>query len=203
MARRTKEEAQETRKRILDAALHVFAAKGYSRATFVDVARRIGMTKGAVYWHFENKQALLAALIEYMHGREQALLEADLPDTASLNGLKDYLVAHMRIATRDEEFRKFSMFILLQMEWSADMITAVREELMKFRAEPFEELSGILAQAQRRGEVRNGSDIKAAKGMLTGVWLGLLTAHLQGMLSADPVEAAEVAFTALIDSLRA
>lgn len=59
MARKTKVEAEETHQRILRAALDVFAAEGYERATFEDVAHRIRLTKGAVYWHFKNKPELL------------------------------------------------------------------------------------------------------------------------------------------------
>ena len=54
MARRIKEEAEQTRARILASALDLFSSKGYSRTTLTDVASRLGMTKGAVYWHFAS-----------------------------------------------------------------------------------------------------------------------------------------------------
>ena len=57
MARKTKEEAAETRTNVLMAALDLFAEKGYSRTTLGGIAKRIGMTRGAVYWHFDNKEA--------------------------------------------------------------------------------------------------------------------------------------------------
>ena len=66
MARRTKEEAERTRARILANALTLFAKKGYEHTTFTDIAARMKMTKGAVYWHFESKQTLLMALIDEM-----------------------------------------------------------------------------------------------------------------------------------------
>ena len=53
MARRTKEEAERTRTRILASALSLFAKKGYEHTTFTDIAARLKMTKGAVYWHFD------------------------------------------------------------------------------------------------------------------------------------------------------
>ena len=64
MARRTKEEAERTRTRILANALSLFTKKGYDHTTFTDIAARLKMTKGAVYWHFESKQALLIAIID-------------------------------------------------------------------------------------------------------------------------------------------
>lgn len=54
MPRRTKEEAEATRESVLRAALDLFSEKGYSRTTLNDIAKRIGMSRGAVYWHFVN-----------------------------------------------------------------------------------------------------------------------------------------------------
>ncbi|MDP1741279.1 MAG: TetR family transcriptional regulator [Polaromonas sp.] len=64
MARRTKEEALATRHRLLDAAEHQFQAKGVSRTSLQDIARRAGATRGAVYWHFRDKADLFNAMME-------------------------------------------------------------------------------------------------------------------------------------------
>ena len=53
-----------TRERILQAALEVFAAKGYHRALVDDIVRVSGTSKGGVYHHFPNKEALFLALVD-------------------------------------------------------------------------------------------------------------------------------------------
>ena len=53
-----------TRMRILDGALDVFARKGYHRAIVDDIVRASGTSKGAVYHHFPNKEAVFAALVD-------------------------------------------------------------------------------------------------------------------------------------------
>jgi len=53
-----------TRERILDAALEVFARKGYHRARVDDIVRASATSKGAVYHHFPNKQAVFLALVD-------------------------------------------------------------------------------------------------------------------------------------------
>jgi len=53
-----------TRDRILEAALDVFARKGYHRALVDDIVRASGTSKGAVYHHFPNKQAVFLALVD-------------------------------------------------------------------------------------------------------------------------------------------
>jgi AcrR family transcriptional regulator len=52
------------RERLLDAAAEVFAERGYRATTVDDIAAAAGLTKGAVYWNFDSKEALFAALIE-------------------------------------------------------------------------------------------------------------------------------------------
>lgn len=56
--------AVRTRQQVLDAAAEEFAAHGYLGTTLLDVVRRTGMTKGALYGHFASKEELAAALIE-------------------------------------------------------------------------------------------------------------------------------------------
>jgi len=80
---------------------------------------------------------------------------------------------------------------------------AVRRELMNIRMDPFDEFGPILNEARRRGELREDIDIATAKDMLKGMWIGLLTVYFQGLSATDPVQTAEIALGALIDSLRA
>jgi AcrR family transcriptional regulator len=58
-----------SRERILDAAFEVIRDEGYSGATMAKVAKKAELPVGSVYWHFENKDLLLAALIETSYAR--------------------------------------------------------------------------------------------------------------------------------------
>src|SRR5258707_14717076 len=58
-----------TRDKILQAALEVFAQKGYHRALVDDIVRVSRTSKGAVYHHFPNKEALFLALVDEFAGR--------------------------------------------------------------------------------------------------------------------------------------
>lgn len=62
--RRTKEEAAQTRQDLLAAALTVFSRKGYEAARLEDIAEIAGVTRGAIYFHFDNKAGLFMALVE-------------------------------------------------------------------------------------------------------------------------------------------
>ena len=73
---RTPNVGEDRREQILDAAMRVFAEKGYSRATNRDVAREAGITTGLIYYYFENKEALLQAVLEE---RSPAQVIAQIP----------------------------------------------------------------------------------------------------------------------------
>jgi len=73
---------RDTRTRLLDAAERVVARVGYESATLDDVAAEAGLTKGAVYWHFDSKTSLLLALLERYSKEELGALTADLQGVA-------------------------------------------------------------------------------------------------------------------------
>ncbi len=62
MGRQVRSEA--TRRKILDAAIDVFGEVGFAAAGWNTIIERTGMTKGALYHHFDSKDALASAIIE-------------------------------------------------------------------------------------------------------------------------------------------
>lgn len=62
--RRSKADAEQTRISILDAAERLFCDQGIAPTTLERIARAAGVTRGAVYWHFKDKDELLTALRE-------------------------------------------------------------------------------------------------------------------------------------------
>jgi TetR/AcrR family acrAB operon transcriptional repressor len=73
--RRTKEEAQATRNRILDAAERIFHAKGVAGASLEDIAAGAKVTRGAIYWHFRDKGELFNAMMKRVELPAQALMD--------------------------------------------------------------------------------------------------------------------------------
>lgn len=64
MARKTKEDAETTRRAIINAARTVFFKCGVSRSSLEKIAEAAGVTRGAVYWHFKDKAELFYAMRE-------------------------------------------------------------------------------------------------------------------------------------------
>jgi AcrR family transcriptional regulator len=64
-SRRVHQTTPENERAILDAVLSLAVTAGYEGTTMAEVARVSGLPIGSVYWHFENKERLFAALIDY------------------------------------------------------------------------------------------------------------------------------------------
>ncbi|WP_052434417.1 ScbR family autoregulator-binding transcription factor [Streptacidiphilus melanogenes] len=70
------ERAIRTRAEILRCAAQLFSERGYQQTGIKDVAEKVGMTKGAVYFHFPNKQSLAVAVVEALYESWPRALEA-------------------------------------------------------------------------------------------------------------------------------
>jgi AcrR family transcriptional regulator len=65
---------------ILDAALKVFAEKGFTGARMEDIAARAGVTKGTIYLYFENKEAVFKTLVRESIGATLSEVTANVRD---------------------------------------------------------------------------------------------------------------------------
>lgn len=118
MTRHMTEEVR--REQILEAARQAFVEAGYHPTRMDDIARRAGLSKGGVYFHFESKQVLFAALVEQefqqsmdylvqVHEQDVSVLEKlellgrYYPGYASANPLSArFFIVMTEVALRDE-----------------------------------------------------------------------------------------------------
>lgn len=192
MARRAKQDAEKTRTRILASALALFARKGYEHTTFTDVAARLKMTKGAVYWHFETKQALLLALLDEMLAKFRRQTERLLPPgETSFEGLAFPVVADMMVrnALRIIEDPKGTAFFLLiheQIKWADASMTDVRNDLMRNpRFGPWAAFKTAVENDVRAGRARANADAVQAATVCMAIWDGLVHSRIAGVLQCD------------------
>lgn len=75
-----------TRRALLDAARALFAEKGYAEVTVEEVVRGAGVTRGALYHHFQDKRVLLKAVVEEMEDEIDTLVESAAKDAHLSSG---------------------------------------------------------------------------------------------------------------------
>lgn len=76
MVRRTRAEMEETRARLLATARRVFCERGYAATSMDDLTAQAGLTRGALYHHFGDKQGLLAAVVAQLDAETDLRLQA-------------------------------------------------------------------------------------------------------------------------------
>lgn len=121
--RRTKEQAEQTRSAILLAAEMLFLEKGVTHSTLEQIARAAGVTRGAVYWHFENKAHLFHEMLSQVRLPPEQLTErlsgCDGVDPLLL--LRDLCIGAIENLARDEQKRRIFTILLHRCEFTDEL----------------------------------------------------------------------------------
>lgn len=154
MARKTREDALATRARILEAATELFGRQGVAHTSLNDIARAAGVTRGAIYWHFDNKVAMFTAMIErlvcplLMKSPERQRLMAENP----LGFVRAALAEFMDKLVGDARFRHVFEIFWHKCEYVGDM-AAIRNKHLEEGENHIDTLQQALALAQEKGQI--------------------------------------------------
>jgi len=209
MPRKAQRDSEKTRARILASALALFAKKGYVHTTFTDIAARLSMTKGAVYWHFESKQALLLALVDEMLGKFQRQISELLPDgETSFDGLSFPVVADMMVRNAaqiigDVKGTAFFLLIPEQIQWAEESMDKVREDLMRNRRfGPWAAFKTAIENDVRAGRVRPDVNPIQVASVSIAIWDGLVHTRIVKLLQCDLEDTLRKSYAAVWESIR-
>lgn len=152
MARHTKEEALATRTRILDAAELLFEVHGVSRTSLHHIAEAAGVTRGAIYWHFEGKPDLFNAMMERVRLPMEAALSASAePRQADpIQTIRRSFIDALRATVTDPQARRVFEIAIHKVEYVGELV-AVRDRRLAIRNECLGEVERGLRLAMRRG----------------------------------------------------
>ncbi|WP_020168167.1 MULTISPECIES: TetR family transcriptional regulator [Methylotenera] len=133
MVRKTKEDAELTRQRIIDAAKEVFLKRGVSRSTLEHIALQADVTRGAVYWHFKNKTEIFHAirdrvflpLIDRMDDTLATPSKTDDPLTQIENTLCDTI----NELNENIEMRQIYEIMMIKCEYVDEFATVLQQTL--------------------------------------------------------------------------
>ena len=175
MARRTKEEAQETRNRILDFAEHVFSEKGVSRTSLDDLARAAGVTRGAIYWHFRNKAELFDAMMA------RITLPMEEVTQRAQGGVCDDPLAYVRSCAlnvlqrtaTDPQCQRVFDIVCHKCEY-VDEMAELKARHLECRSECLEEMQRAFAHAITKGQLPESVNARRAAVVLHALIDGLI-----------------------------
>jgi len=132
---RTAKVVEDRRDQIIEAAMNVFARKGFTRATNKDIAQEAGITTGLIYYYFESKEALLKAIIET---RSPAQLMTTLPPQALEQPPEIFLrmlILRALSIIEGEQFIQFIRMLLPEIVHNPDMApitVSIIQRVLKF-----------------------------------------------------------------------
>ena len=174
MARRTKEEAEHTRQEILASALNLFYEKGFSRTTFDEIAKRINLTKGAVYWHFRNKADILSEIIRKTFEITRNIIAIKVPKIDSLEQLKQYMHEELKLIENNPEYRQCLYFVFHQMEWSEAILNKVSADVKSITDFNKEQIKKALKTEQENKQIKSELNIEDITECIDGLWMSIL-----------------------------
>ena len=177
MARKTKEDAKKTRQQLLASALKLFSEKGPVRVTLAEIARNAGATRGAIYWHFKDKDALLTSLWDEAIAPSEKAFDK-LVGTGSddplddLAGLIESLLTRIATEPRTRQiFRVMEQSLYVRPKDDRRGLEDIRYQLQ-------ESLTSFLQPVEKQGKLREGITASMAALLIGGSIDGIISHYL-------------------------
>ncbi|MBQ9034354.1 MAG: TetR/AcrR family transcriptional regulator [Alphaproteobacteria bacterium] len=202
--RRTKADAEQTREDILASAMDIFCEKGYSKTTFDEIAKRINLTKGAVYWNFRNKPDIVAALINDFAAKHMIMIKKfldNLHDVEFQDIIDMELLINQKIR-EDEKFAKFLFFVTCQMEWSESIISKIRPSIEETKNVGRNLIYNMLSELQKNKKIRDDVDVDMITEVLIMLYAGTLEGYFAKRLDHDFDEVVSNGFNLIFNSIK-
>jgi AcrR family transcriptional regulator len=141
-----------TKEKIFDAAVDLFAEKGYDGVSMRDIGRAVGVTEGAVYKHYSSKEAILESIFIYVEGRiypkaPEGSIDA-LVDSCSF---REILESMPRFMMADQHLARITRIMLIEMYHNEKIGCYVRRELIE---RPVDETEVLFRKLMEKGKIR-------------------------------------------------
>jgi TetR/AcrR family acrAB operon transcriptional repressor len=204
MVRRTKEEALETRTRILDTAETVFMEKGVSRTSLADIADATGVTRGAIYWHFRNKGDLLNAMFERVALPMEGMVERSADDAPAdpIANVRAVCVHMLRHVAENVQCRRVFEIFCFKCEHAEEIAGTVARHL-ECSAEGVGMFESAFRNALRKGQLPAALNVRRAAIGLHAYMDGLIYNWLLNPVSFPLAKEAEALVDQYLNGLKA
>ncbi len=137
---------EERKNQILEAALAVFAQRGFDEARMDDIAQEAGLSKGALYLYYKSKDAIIAAILKLVFSRAMKKLQGFFDNESQKSShelliqLNSYYISEMKW-----------MVSLMPISFQFYAIAARQKEVRQFLRQYFKEYVHVLAAIIQRG----------------------------------------------------
>lgn len=183
--RRTKEAAENTRKRIMEGALDLFIEKGFSNTSLTEIAHCLGITKGVVYWHFKNKEDILLQIVKrHCEAKIQEAVNA-LSDPMPEQTLYSFYKKSLNCFTSDERFIRVYNLLSQNHSWPEDIRNRVFDMLHDAGLKERGIVTAHIKKAQEAGAIRGDIEAEKIAVVITSVFNGLYMLQTKDLLPPE------------------
>jgi AcrR family transcriptional regulator len=163
-------QSEMTREKIVRAAMRLFVRKGFSATSIADLAAAVDMTKGALYHHFANKDALFFAVVEQIRRTWAEVVGRQvLQETDALRKLEVLIDSHARLIPENDSFCLVLNGLMAEMDGVNREFLALLQEVYTDLVDLIEK---IVRQGQGTGQVRSDLDPRLTAFSIVGVLRG-------------------------------
>ena len=155
----------ETRERILETAMGLFARRGFAKTTMNDIVRESRLSKGGVYWYFSSKDEIVNAIFDQFFESQIAVLRAILAEQEQTATGK--LIQLARLEGGDAESLLTQFPSSLEFYALAARETALLPRLQHYFSFYREAIQTLVAQGINSGEWVNANAIETADTIIT------------------------------------
>lgn len=184
--KRTKEEAEKTREDILNAAVQIFSKKGVARSTLDEIAKAAGVTRGAVYWHFENKTQIFEALHERLHRPFISMiledLEKDHPEP--LEQLRDLYIKLLLDLEKDEQRKQALILFMMKCDYVGEL-APYKDKHQEKKAESMQLFKRYFEKAKKAEKLPPDTDPELLMQTISCFMKGILFEYLDNPEAFD------------------
>jgi TetR/AcrR family transcriptional regulator, cholesterol catabolism regulator len=162
------EKEGDRRKEIIEASIELFYEYGYQKASLRDIARRVGITQAAIYYHFKNKEEILLTIIDKYSNELYFTLKSCFSQKKNpIENLRD-AIFHHAVAIRSS--RSGAKIIIEDKRFLGDELKNIVREKERLIYRLYKD---YLQQLQDSGLVREECDLKVATFGILGMinWL--------------------------------
>lgn len=179
--------SSSTRARLLDAAAEVFSERGYEGTTVAEVARRAGLTTGAIYANFRDKAELLLQTIE--RDSAEAVADMEAARSAGASATDRLVIMARRLVTQpDTTDRLLFVELFAAARRDPDVGRRVAEMLGAMETE----LTRLVERARHDGDVDEAWDAATLARFCLALGVGFTQLAVAGLPDPDAAKWAEL-----------
>ncbi len=165
----------DKRQRILQAAVHIFARKGYFGARVSEIAKKAGVADGTIYLYFRNKEDILVSLFDDLMSEHVQQVKDALPSVPDAEGrLRLVAEHHLRALGGNRDLAVVFQVELRQSTKFMERFTA------SWLQDYFALLGEIIAAGQAAGEIRPDLPVKLGTKAFFGALDEMVTSWILG-----------------------